>query len=141
MLDPWSLRQSAWKKKLYLALRLRKDLNHASAIHYADEVERDLTRPLHLTAPTLVEPHVVDLEEFQKLPSRGSFRSRHPLLINRPIVLFMSRVHPKKGLDLLIPAFASQRTDAVLVIAGPVEVNYHRDAVGVGGQSTAWGIA
>ena len=37
MLDPWSLRQSKWKKKIYMALRLRKDLNGAAAAAFYDD--------------------------------------------------------------------------------------------------------
>ncbi len=39
MLDPWSLAQRKWKKRIYMALRLRSDLNHASALHFTAELE------------------------------------------------------------------------------------------------------
>jgi len=125
MLDPWSLAQSKWKKRLYMLLRLRRDLDRAAALHFTSATEMDLTRPLNLRSPGIVEPNGVDLAEFESLPPRGAFRSRHPAIGERPIVLFLSRVHPKKGLDLLIPAFArSALDDAVLVIAGPAEDNH-----------------
>jgi glycosyltransferase involved in cell wall biosynthesis len=125
MLDRWSLAQSRLKKQIYLALRLRNDLARASALHFADELERDLAAGLNLSTPTLVEKHVVDLSEFQSLPSAGQFRQRHPDLGDRPIILFLSRIHPKKGLDLLIPAFAKLKsTNASLVLAGPAEKEY-----------------
>jgi glycosyltransferase involved in cell wall biosynthesis len=125
MLDRWSLSQSRLKKQIYLALRLRCDLSRASALHYADETERDLAAGVGISTPTLVEKHVVDLSEFQVLPSSGQFRKQHPQLGDKPIVLFLSRVHPKKGLDLLIPAFARLKSkDAQLVLAGPAEAEY-----------------
>lgn len=125
MLDPWSLSQSRIKKRIYLALRLRRDLAFASALHFADELERDLAAGLSLPAPALVEKHIVDLSEFQNLPPRGQLRARHPMLGDRPIVLFLSRLHAKKGLDLLIPAFAKLKSkDASLVLAGPAEAEY-----------------
>jgi glycosyltransferase involved in cell wall biosynthesis len=122
MLDPWSLSQSAIKKRLYLALRLRHDLNNAAAIHFTDEVERDLTAPLKLTAPALVERLIIDLHDFASLPPRGQFRAKYRELLtdDRPIVLFLGRLHHKKGLELLIPAMADVKPgNAVLVIAGP----------------------
>jgi glycosyltransferase involved in cell wall biosynthesis len=120
MLDPWSLRQSKWKKKIYLALRMRKNLNRAAAIHYTSDIERDLARRLRLKARTIVEPNGVDLGEFDDLPPHGAFRIKHELAGNRPIVLFLGRLHPKKGLDLLIPAFAGAAPqNAVLIIVGP----------------------
>lgn len=121
MLDPWSLSKSKWKKKLYLALRLRRDLNDAVAIHFTAGIERDLVAPLGLRSPAIIESNTVDLTEFQHLPPRGGFRRRHPQLADdRQLVLFLSRVHPKKGLDLLVPAFArGAPTEAILVIAGP----------------------
>lgn len=127
MLDPWSLRQSKWKKRAYLTLRLRKNLNRAGAIHYTSEIERDLAAPLALEPRKIVEPNGVDLAEFDDLPSRGAFRAKHPeLAAARQIVLFLSRVHPKKGLDLLVPAFAqaAPAADAALVIVGPDSDGY-----------------
>jgi glycosyltransferase involved in cell wall biosynthesis len=127
MLDPWSLSQGALKKKLYLALRLRRDLNAAAAIHFTDEAERALVAPLRLTAPTVVQRLIVDLSDFQPPPPRGTFRSRFAAQLgDREIVLFMSRIHPKKGLDILVPAMA--QVNAMLVIAGP-DVDGYRATV------------
>lgn len=120
MLDPWSLAQSAWKKKLMLALRVRANLDRAAALHYTCAVERDLAAPLAIKAPAVVEPNGVELGEFARLPELGEFRQRWPQLHDRPFALFLSRVHPKKGLDLLVPAFARLPLgDSMLVIAGP----------------------
>lgn len=132
MLDPWSLDQSRWKKRLYRLWRLNRDLRQAAALHFTSQTERDLTAPLKLRPPALVVPNGVDLSEFQSLPRRGTFRARFPELGDRPIVLFLSRLHPKKGLDLLVPAFAraaagatsAAARDAVLVIAGPDSDGY-----------------
>lgn len=125
MLDPWSLRQSRLKKQVYLALRLRRDLNQASAIHYSDEAERDLVAPLKLRPRAFVLRHLLDLSEFEQLPPRGSFRRECGVPDNKLLLLFLSRLHPKKGLDLLLPAFASLRRDDVyLVLAGPGPQDY-----------------
>jgi len=124
MLDPWSLEQGRWKKKLYMMWRLRKDLNHAAAIHFTSERERDLADVLQLRSATkFVEPLGIDLTEFQKLPeTRGLFVQKFPELKDKRLLLFLSRLHHKKGLDLLIPAFAqSAPPDWAMVIAGPDE--------------------
>jgi glycosyltransferase involved in cell wall biosynthesis len=139
MLDPWSLRQSRWKKRLYLLWRLRRDLDRAAAVHFTTDVERDLTAPLRLRAPAIVEPNGIDLREFDPLPPPGWLSGRHPQIRGRRITLFLSRVHPKKGLDVLLPAFAQACTpDDVLVIAGPADGAYRQqleaaaDALGLG---------
>jgi len=125
MLDPWSLNQSRLKKQIYLALRLRRDLNQAAALHYADEAERDLVAPLRLRPRAFVLRHLLDLSEFQQLPPRGNFRSEVGVPDNRLLLLFLSRLHPKKGLDLLLPAFARlKRDDVSLVLAGPGPEDY-----------------
>ncbi|HEX8523537.1 MAG TPA: glycosyltransferase [Tepidisphaeraceae bacterium] len=125
MLDPWSLGQNKLVKKLYLAWRLRADLDRAAMIHFTSNTERDLTAPLRLKSKPIVVPNGIDLNEFAKLPERGRFRAKFPVIGPRRILLFLSRVHFKKGLDLLIPAFAQARLqDAVLVIAGPDAENY-----------------
>jgi glycosyltransferase involved in cell wall biosynthesis len=128
MLDPWSLSQRSLKKRLYMLLRLRRNLNRAAAVHFTTDIERDLTGPLHIKAPAIVEPYCLDLSEFNQLPARGSFRKKFPQVGDRKIVLFLSRLHPKKGLDLLIPAFAhANAKDSVLVLAGPVDPDYEAE--------------
>ena len=128
MLDPWSLRQGKWKKRLYLAWRLRRNLNGAAALHFTADVERDLTLPLKLKPQAIVEPNGIDLDEFNCLPARGTFRSKYPEIGNRPFVLFLSRLHPKKGLDVLIPAFAmGAPKETALVLAGPCSKEYRAE--------------
>jgi len=122
MLDPWSLSQSRLKKQIYLAWRLKRDLDEAAAIHVTDEVERDAVAPLNLQPPPIVERLIIDLSDFQPLPPRGQFRAKFAQQLgDRRFVLFMSRIHHKKGLDLLVSAFARSAAshDAMLVIAGP----------------------
>ncbi|MBX3372559.1 MAG: glycosyltransferase [Phycisphaeraceae bacterium] len=127
MLDPWCLRQSRIRKMVYMAWRLRRNLNGAAAMHFTSETERRLVAPLGLRPPGLVEPGGVDLSEFAALPPRGTFRALYPAVGDRAILLFLGRVHPKKGLDLLIPAFARVRPPGwMLVIAGPDD----RDSMG-----------
>lgn len=125
MLDPWSLNQKAMKKRVYMALRLRRNLQYASAVHFTTQTECDLAVPLKLTAPAILEPNGVDLSEFVDLPHRGTFRSRFAGLDGRPIVVFLGRIHPGKGLEYLIPAMAQLKNrDSRLVIVGPDSQGY-----------------
>jgi glycosyltransferase involved in cell wall biosynthesis len=63
-------------------------------------------------------PNGLDLGEFGVLPPRGSFRARHSLG-EGPIVSYLGRISPRKGVDHLVRAFADGAMDpAVLVIAG-----------------------
>jgi glycosyltransferase involved in cell wall biosynthesis len=87
---------------------------------------------LHLTAPAIIEPNGVDLDECRDLPPMGTFRAKHAEVAGQPLVLFLSRLHPKKGLELLIPAFARAKTgDARLVIAGPDADGYQAKLEGL----------
>jgi glycosyltransferase involved in cell wall biosynthesis len=128
MLDPWSLRQSRLKKILYLLWRLRRNLNAATALHYTSEAERDGATRLRLRPPVIVEPNGIDVSEYMNLPPRGTFRDRFGIPANRVLLLFLGRLHPKKGFDLLLPAFARLEGDSVLVVAGPGEDDY-RDSL------------
>ena len=117
MLDPWSLAQSRWKKKLALALGWRAMLDRAAALHLLNADEQKLAAALGITAPGVVIANGVNLEEFDDLPpvnDRG--------LNGKPYILFLSRLHYKKGLDYLADAFrivAAKNPDVQLVVAGP----------------------
>jgi glycosyltransferase involved in cell wall biosynthesis len=125
MLSPWNMSRSKWGKRLYMLWRLRKDLDRAAAIHFTSDVERDLVAPMKLKAKPIVERLGLELSEFETLPGRGAFRARFPQIGDRPVVLFLGRIDYKKGLDVLIPAFARAKLDdALLVIAGPDRDGY-----------------
>jgi len=122
MLDPWSLSQSRWLKRAYLSLRLRRDLNGAAFLHVLNRDEARLIEPLGLRPPCEVIPNGIDPAQIHPRPATGSFRAKHPQLADAPYALFLSRLHPKKGLDYLADAFAivaAQRPDVKLVVAGP----------------------
>jgi len=124
MLDPWSLAQSRWKKRAALLAGYRAALERARFIHVLNDDERRLIQPLRLRAPAVVIPNGVFLEEIQPLPAPGTFRATQPALAGDPFVLFLSRLHSKKGLDVLAQAFtllATRRPHVRLVVAGPDE--------------------
>lgn len=128
MLDPWSLSQGRLHKRLYRRLRLNKLIRGAAAMHFTTDIERDLAQPTCAGIPSIVEPNGINLSEFADPLPHGEFRARHPEIQQKPLVLFLSRIHSKKGLDLLIPAFARLKTtDAQLVIAGPDHDGYQRE--------------
>jgi glycosyltransferase involved in cell wall biosynthesis len=124
MLDPWSLAQKSWKKKLALLLGYRTMLNRCAFLHLLNRDEKDLIAPLKLTCPMQVIPNGIAPEEFENLPASGTFHAAHPELNGRPYILFLGRLHYKKGLDILADAFAilaKTNPDIQLVIAGPDE--------------------
>ncbi|MEM1108513.1 MAG: glycosyltransferase [Planctomycetota bacterium] len=124
MLDRWSLSQSRIKKQVYLAWRLRRNLRRADAFHFTTEEERRSVERFGFPGKPLVVPLGLDLGEFDPLPDAGRFRQRFPKLGDRPYALFLSRLHHKKGLELLLPAFAKvheANPDWRLVVAGPPE--------------------
>lgn len=125
MLDPWSFTHSRLKKNLYMALRLRRNLARAGALHFCTPIEQDLSSRFlshnwNVKTRSIVEPNGVILDDFRDLPPLGGFRTKYPQLDKRPCVAFMGRLHRGKGLEVLIPAFA-QMSDkqSMLIIIGP----------------------
>lgn len=125
MLDRWSLGQSALRKKLAMrALGVRSMLRGAQAILYGTEDEMAESGTAIPGARGAVLPNGVDVNALkpEALPPSDAFAAAHPGLCERtPNVLFFSRVHPKKGLDLLIEAFialADKHPQAGMIVAG-----------------------
>ncbi|MBN9046606.1 MAG: glycosyltransferase [Rhizobiales bacterium] len=115
MLDVWSMQQKSWKKKLALKLGFRRMLDGAAFIHALNSEEIELMRPLGLKAPPLIIPNGVFLSEVE---GGGDVAVALP----QRFVLFLSRLHYKKGLDILADAYrhiADVFPDTDLVVAGP----------------------
>jgi glycosyltransferase involved in cell wall biosynthesis len=122
MLDPWSLSQRSLKKRVAMAMGYRTMLNQAAFLHCLNADETRLLKPLRLTCATRTIPNGIFPEEFALLPARGTFRQQHPELGDAPYVLFLSRLHYKKGLDYLARAFeilATKVPNLRLVVVGP----------------------
>ncbi len=122
LLDPYIWRRSRLRKKVMELAFQDRVLRNASAIHYTSDVERDISAPHAGPAPAKVVPLGVRLDEVETLPSPEHFHRLFPETAGKRIVLFLSRLHDKKGLDLLVPAFAEAKKtvpDLHLVLAGP----------------------
>jgi glycosyltransferase involved in cell wall biosynthesis len=125
VLDPYSLSQKRMKKRLAMLLGCRAMLNQAAFLHTLNADEARLIEPLRLACPVKVIPNGVFPQAFDQLPSAGTFRAQHrDALGDHPFIVFLSRLHHKKGLDYLADAFAivaRQHADARLVVVGPDE--------------------
>jgi len=135
-LDPYLYERSTTGrlglKRLYERWFDLPNLHAASAIHYTAEDERERAAFLKLRAPSFVVPNGLDWDRYRTLPVRGALRARWGLG-EAPLVLFLGRLHFKKGLDLLIPAFDTLRRqvpDVQLVIAGPENDDYGQQVRG-----------
>lgn len=119
-LNHWGMNhRRPWLKKLSFRLIESWILRNAVAVQYTSEQEVNEAGQLNVPHLALLVPNPVDLPKPRT--SRGEFRSLFPNLAGKTIVLFLSRLDAKKGIDLLLPAFARIRVnhpEAVLVLAG-----------------------
>ncbi|MGH7567319.1 MAG: glycosyltransferase [Gemmatimonadota bacterium] len=114
MLSEWSLAYRAWKKRIAWAAYQRRDLDSADALHATSELEAQEIRAAGVDAPIAVVPNGVDLPPLPRPRRAEAGRPRR--------FLFLSRIHPKKGLEALVEAWGLARPAGwELVIAGPDE--------------------
>jgi glycosyltransferase involved in cell wall biosynthesis len=119
MLSKYSLGRSKWKKRAYWWLRERRNVHHAAGFHVTSEGERREVMGLGVSARVDVIPLGIGADAWQAPTEPNWLRDQCPQAGDRPIVLFLSRLHPKKGItDLLLPALARLNRDAFLAIVG-----------------------
>ncbi len=107
-LDPWSMKQKSMRKRVFWSLTGKTMLSGAAAVHYTSQAEKAATEGLLGVNHGRVIP--LGIEE---VPLSTTSRDRY--------VLVLSRLHSKKGLDVLIDAFldiAPQFQEWRLIIAG-----------------------
>ena len=107
MLDPYSLRQRAWRKKAYLALVERANIDAASRLIFTTAQEHANAR---VSLSWLPEGDIVPLAaDYPPGVSRevlsAKFAQKFPETRNRRCLLFLGRIHPKKGLETLLENF------------------------------------
>jgi glycosyltransferase involved in cell wall biosynthesis len=125
MLDPWCLNQKRWKKQLYYQWRQKEDLNQAAALHFTSQLEQGGSSCLGLKSRSIIEPNGVNLKKFNSLPPVNLFRARFLPKTGQRYIAFVGRIHPIKGLDLLIASLAALLFDDIMLcIIGPDEAGY-----------------
>lgn len=128
MLDDWCMDQKGLKKRAYLWLAGRRLLEGAYRVHCTAEGEAQQAGKWYPLGKSVVLPLVVDLPDRGTLPGPAvAVDAFRPLASDRPKLLFLSRLHPKKGVDVLLQASAlvnARGTPHELMVAGPGEQSY-----------------
>lgn len=110
MLDDWCMAQGPLKKRLYLAMMGRAYLEGAAFVHCTAEGEREQSHKWFPRGTPRVIPNLIDLASYQAPPTPDEARAAWPVLQGEgPHLLFLSRIHEKKGLEHLVDALPRLR--------------------------------
>jgi len=106
--------------------RLLKDALNLVAV---SDIEVDQYLQVNVSPEKVITiPNGIDLDLFKELPKKGSFRRKHNIN-EKHIILYLGRLHERKGIDFLIKAYAElvqEKKDIVLVLAGPDDGYLHK---------------
>jgi glycosyltransferase involved in cell wall biosynthesis len=115
MLEPWILDQNPWKKKIGLFLYQKKAIQKVLFLHATAQMEADNIRVLGFKTPIHIIPNGIDLVDVKVIKEYYGTKK----------MVFLSRIHPKKGIELLLEAWRNSSTDDwTLEIAGNGDKEY-----------------
>ncbi|NJR65381.1 MAG: glycosyltransferase [Leptolyngbyaceae cyanobacterium CRU_2_3] len=121
-LDPADLQKKRHLKQLYAALLERANLAGAAAMHFTSDQEAKVSERFGVVTRDLVMPLGVNVRTPVAAEAIAAVRQEFGIPSDRPMLLFMSRIDPKKGLDLLLPALEQLQAEDInpfhLVLAG-----------------------
>lgn len=113
MLEPWLWENGTSKKKIYFNLMIKKYFSHANTLHAITLDEKDNLYKLFGHKSIEVIPNSISYTEIDSYNIKRHAYEKY--------ILFVGRLHPKKGIDLLIKAFSNlKNTTMKLNIAGPI---------------------
>lgn len=118
MLEPWSLSQKKWKKKLAWWLYQRNDVQKSACVFTTAKMEAEHVSNLGITTCKAVIPNGIETDAYPCKTSVEGVKKQ---------VLFLSRVHVKKGIELLFEAWKRLHSDYVdwqLLVIGNGEAEY-----------------
>ena len=122
-LEPWCMKQKRIKKLVAFHLYQKRDLQQAACILATSKMEADNIRALGITSPRAIIPNGIDISEYKCRTSEDKTHVKKQ-------ILFLSRIHEKKGIEFLINAWEQLRAKYPtwnVVIAGNGEESYiHR---------------
>ncbi|MBE9009091.1 glycosyltransferase [Pseudanabaenaceae cyanobacterium LEGE 13415] len=127
MLEPWAFAHKPRRKALGFRLVEQKNLTHAAAINATSspEVQSIAARCSHDRIRFI--PNGISSSMFEQCFEPEQFYKQFPHTQGKELLLFLGRIDPKKGLDLLAPAFAQLNhsfPNTHLVVAGPDGIGF-----------------
>jgi glycosyltransferase involved in cell wall biosynthesis len=118
MLEPWAMHHKRWKKCFAWWLYQQRDLRLANGVHVTSAPEERTVQRLQFRMPVRMIPNGIEcppLEDWRNTYKEGTER----------IALFVGRLHPVKGLPMLLEAWAQVRPAGwILKITGPDEAGH-----------------
>jgi glycosyltransferase involved in cell wall biosynthesis len=127
MLDKWALSKGRFKKLVFAYLFERRNLCQAATVHFLNFEESIESKCFIESLRTFLLPNGVFVDRFDSLPEKITLRKKYPELGDKVVLIFLGRLHPKKGLDLLLSAFAKALVrcpNLHLLLAGPDQDGY-----------------
>lgn len=124
LVDDLIARKNAWVKRAWIRLVESRNLAGAAAVHVTSALEKEELGRLGLRlGPTLEIPNGVESGPEEDTPEALPAEAARAWDSGRPVILFLGRIHWKKGLDRLLDALALV-PDAVLLVVGNDEDDY-----------------
>lgn len=122
VLNSWGMRRRRpIIKSLSLRFRELPLLRNAASIHFTSRQEKEEAELLGSPKTGVIIPLGIDMEPFRRPGDPNLFLNQYPALRGRQLLLFLSRLDPKKGFNLLLPAIKLIRhkyPEARLILAG-----------------------
>ena len=134
---PGALRRSAWKKRLARFAFQDRVFARSHCLQAKSEAEYRDIRLFGLHKPVALIPNAIGDPVDVGDPERSAFRERHGIPQDKRILLYLGRLHPVKGLERLLTAWASLssfHSEWQLVLAGPDEDGYQSVLTALVGQ-------
>jgi glycosyltransferase involved in cell wall biosynthesis len=122
MLEPWALNNHRWRKMIAGWLFQNRVLYNAACLHATAVQELDSIRQYGLKNPVAIISNGLNVKDYLSNGDRSQIERKWPELKGKKIILFLSRIHPVKGVINLASAWGRlcrQYKDWHLLIAGP----------------------
>ncbi len=126
-LEPAALNHKSFIKRLYFSIWEKHVIKHAKRIHAVSEQERKNIEALKLGTKCFAIQNGISPDVFSNLPSRQAAREALEIDQKRPVITYVGRLHPIKGLEIMIPVVQSLKKDfpnLLFLICGPQKNNY-----------------
>lgn len=126
-----SIELNKLKKKIAWKLYQKNVFQNSSVIHVTNKNDILKLRELGVNSPIALIPNGIDLDQFKFLKTKEQIKKKLKLKVNKKYILFLSRIHQRKGLKYLVNAWvkiAENFRDWDLLIVGPTyDIKYYND--------------